>query len=167
MVRLRSIAHDRERQVTVEASLDSKLTLGEALKNVHQLPAFESMPEVDPRATSRRRRNSARCIQRFRYSYRSCRASDLCSARCSFRQFPPSTHYHDVAPFIPCGALIGLVMFNQSIGLYALIGLVMLMGLVTKNAILLVEYALVQMQHGCPDARLSSPPGKHACAQSL
>jgi multidrug efflux pump subunit AcrB len=53
-------------------------------------------------------------------------------------------------PLSLCGALIGLVMFNQSIGLYALIGITMLMGLVTKNAILLVEYALVSMKQGLP-----------------
>src|SRR5579884_3892764 len=34
--------------------------------------------------------------------------------------------------------------------MYALIGIVMLMGLVTKNAILLVEYCLVAMHNGMP-----------------
>ena len=43
-------------------------------------------------------------------------------------------------PLSLCGALMGLVLFNQSVGLYALIGITMLMGLVTKNAILLVDY---------------------------
>jgi len=49
-----------------------------------------------------------------------------------------------------CGALIGLVCLHQSIGLYALIGITMLMGLVTKNAILLVEYGLMAMKNGLP-----------------
>ncbi|OPZ80239.1 MAG: Multidrug resistance protein MdtC [bacterium ADurb.Bin425] len=51
-------------------------------------------------------------------------------------------------PLSLCGALLGLVLWKQSIGLYALIGITMLMGLVTKNAILLVEYALLQMRDG-------------------
>ena len=54
-------------------------------------------------------------------------------------------------PLSLCGALIGLVAFNQSIGLYALIGITMLMGLVTKNAILLVEYGLMaKREKGMP-----------------
>jgi len=46
------------------------------------------------------------------------------------------------------GAARGLIVTHQSIGLYALIGIVMLMGLVTKNAILLVEYCLMAMHNG-------------------
>jgi HAE1 family hydrophobic/amphiphilic exporter-1 len=53
-------------------------------------------------------------------------------------------------PLSLCGALIGLVCLHQSIGLYALIGITMLMGLVTKNAILLVEYGLLAMRKGLP-----------------
>jgi multidrug efflux pump subunit AcrB len=53
-------------------------------------------------------------------------------------------------PLSLCGALIGLVCLHQSIGLYALIGITMLMGLVTKNAILLVEYGLMAMKNGLP-----------------
>jgi multidrug efflux pump subunit AcrB len=53
-------------------------------------------------------------------------------------------------PLSLCGALIGLVLFKQSVGLYALIGITMLMGLVTKNAILLVEYGLMAMKQGVP-----------------
>jgi multidrug efflux pump subunit AcrB len=40
------------------------------------------------------------------------------------------------------------MLAHQPLGLYALIGIVMLMGLVTKNAILLVEYALMAMHNG-------------------
>jgi multidrug efflux pump subunit AcrB len=48
------------------------------------------------------------------------------------------------------GAALGLIVAHQSVGLYALIGIVMLMGLVTKNAILLVEYVLMSMHRGVP-----------------
>jgi multidrug efflux pump subunit AcrB len=45
------------------------------------------------------------------------------------------------------GAITALLIAGQPLGLYALIGIVMLMGLVAKNAILLVEYALMAMEH--------------------
>ena len=46
------------------------------------------------------------------------------------------------------GALMGLLIAQKPLGLFALIGIVLLMGLVTKNAILLVDYALIARQQG-------------------
>jgi len=44
-------------------------------------------------------------------------------------------------PFSISGAFFGLLLTGQSINLYSLIGLVLLMGIVKKNSILLVEFA--------------------------
>ncbi|MBU6451630.1 MAG: efflux RND transporter permease subunit [Cyanobacteria bacterium REEB67] len=49
-------------------------------------------------------------------------------------------------PLASGGALIGLVVSGESLGFYALIGIVMLMGLVTKNSILLVEHCPTAMK---------------------
>ena len=46
------------------------------------------------------------------------------------------------------GAMAGLLLFGKELGLMALIGIIMLMGLVTKNSILLVEYALMARKQG-------------------
>lgn len=47
------------------------------------------------------------------------------------------------------GAFGALVLFNFSLSMASLIGLVMLMGIVTKNSILLVEYAIMtRREHG-------------------
>ena len=48
------------------------------------------------------------------------------------------------------GALLGLLVRQKSLGLYALIGVVLLMGIVTKNSILLVDYAIMNQQEGKP-----------------
>jgi multidrug efflux pump subunit AcrB len=44
-------------------------------------------------------------------------------------------------PFSVTGALLGLLLTHQSINLYSLIGLVLLMGIAKKNSILLIEFA--------------------------
>jgi len=46
------------------------------------------------------------------------------------------------------GAFLGLFIANQPVSMFALIGLLMLMGLVTKNSILLVDFAIEQMHNG-------------------
>lgn len=141
---------DRERQVTIEASLDSKLTLGEALKEVHKLPAFKTMDK-----SIREQPLGDVEIQRdvFNGFGTAIGAAVLLIYAVLVVLFGGFLHPLTIMMSLPlslCGALLGLVFFNQSIGLYALIGITMLMGLVTKNAILLVEYALMAMKQGLP-----------------
>jgi multidrug efflux pump subunit AcrB len=44
-------------------------------------------------------------------------------------------------PLAFCGALISLWYFNQTLNIFSQIGMIMLVGLVTKNGILIVEFA--------------------------
>ncbi len=53
-------------------------------------------------------------------------------------------------PFCLGGALVGLLVAQKALGIYALIGIVLLLGIVTKNSILLVDYALINLQEGKP-----------------
>jgi len=46
------------------------------------------------------------------------------------------------------GAFAGLLVTQKAMSIYAMIGLIMLMGLVTKNAILLIDFTLGRMRSG-------------------
>ncbi|MCB0339646.1 MAG: efflux RND transporter permease subunit, partial [Bdellovibrionales bacterium] len=64
-------------------------------------------------------------------------------------------------PFSVTGALAALYLFDQSLNLYSLIGIVLLMGIVKKNAILLVEFANSKRYHdglGVKEALLAAGP---------
>ncbi len=61
-------------------------------------------------------------------------------------------------PLCIVGALLTLTAFGQSMNIYSKIGLLTLVGLVTKHGILLVEFANEQRKQGIPaiDAALNS-----------
>ena len=46
------------------------------------------------------------------------------------------------------GAFVGLMITNSSLSMPSMIGFIMLMGIATKNSILLVDYALIAQRHG-------------------
>ena len=51
-------------------------------------------------------------------------------------------------PLALSGALLSLWYFNQTLNLFSQIGIIMLVGLVTKNGILIVEFANQQVENG-------------------
>lgn len=51
-------------------------------------------------------------------------------------------------PIAAFGGLLTLIVFKQSLSIYAFIGIIMLLGIVMKNGILVIEFALEEMQSG-------------------
>jgi multidrug efflux pump subunit AcrB len=51
-------------------------------------------------------------------------------------------------PFCLGGVLLALLISQKPLGLYALIGMVLLLGIVTKNSILLVDYTIIHIKEG-------------------
>jgi multidrug efflux pump len=51
-------------------------------------------------------------------------------------------------PLALCGALLSLWYFNQTLNIFSQIGIIMLIGLVTKNGILIVEFANQRKEQG-------------------
>ena len=53
-------------------------------------------------------------------------------------------------PLAMMGALMALMIFNETLNIFSQIGIIMLIGLVTKNGILIVEFANQKKAHGLP-----------------
>jgi len=53
-------------------------------------------------------------------------------------------------PLAISGAFLSLWLFNQTLNIFSEIGIITLVGLVTKNGILIVEFANQRMEHGIP-----------------
>lgn len=66
-------------------------------------------------------------------------------------QFESFVHPFSIMLSLPMaivGAVLGLILFKGSVSIMSLIGIIMLMGLVTKNAILLVDYTNTLRERG-------------------
>ncbi len=74
--------------------------------------------------------------------------STLCSECCTKASFIPS-------PFFPLclqpgvGALLALIIFKQDLSVVAIIGIILLIGIVKKNGIMMVDFAMeAERDHG-------------------
>ncbi|MDR2153439.1 MAG: efflux RND transporter permease subunit [Burkholderiaceae bacterium] len=59
-----------------------------------------------------------------------------------FRSFVQPLALMTALPLTLIGVVLALLMFGSSLSMFSIIGIVMLMGLVTKNAILLIDFAI-------------------------
>lgn len=129
----------RQRQVVVYANL-STLPLGDALAIANQIAAEETPDHI--RITQEG--NSKDLQETTTNMAFALMLAILCIYMILASQFESFAHPFTIMmslPFSLIGAIGGLVIFGQAMGIFAMIGIIMLMGLVTKNAILLVDYA--------------------------
>jgi HAE1 family hydrophobic/amphiphilic exporter-1 len=130
---------NRQRSVTISANLVGK-TLGEAIEDAEQVGA-----EVLPANVSLDLTGQAKDMQEsFRQFGVAVGLGILVIFMVLAAQFESLVQPFTVMLALPLamvGALGGLWITGQTINLFSLIGIVLLFGLVTKNSILLVDYA--------------------------
>lgn len=141
---------DRARQVHFKAKYGADFSLGQALAKIHNLPAYKSMPPTITDHPTGAAEEQEDMFGGFGYAIFSGVILIYAVLVLLFKGFLQPFTIMMSLPLSLGGALLGLWALGKPIDMYALIGIVMLMGLVTKNAILLVEYCLVQMEKGMP-----------------
>jgi HAE1 family hydrophobic/amphiphilic exporter-1 len=65
-----------------------------------------------------------------------------------FRSFLQPLALMSSLPLTLIGVVLALLAFRSTLNMFSIIGIVMLMGLVTKNAILLIDFAIRAQQQG-------------------
>ena len=135
--------YDRSRQVTIDASLAKGLPLGEALKKIKALPTWKKMPASVKNKPAGDIEIQKDIFSGFAWALTVGVVLIYAVLVLLFNGFLQPLTIMMSLPLSLGGALIALMISGDTLGFYALIGIVMLMGLVTKNAILLVEYCLM------------------------
>ncbi len=140
--------YDRSRNVQIEVEL-SGLTLGEVTAAVKNMPSIQNLPASVKQVEI----GDAEVMTELFDSFGLAMLTGvLCIYIVLVLLFKDFLHPFTILVALPLslgGAFVALLVAHKSFSMPSLIGLVMLMGIATKNSILLVEYAiLAQREHG-------------------
>jgi hydrophobe/amphiphile efflux-1 (HAE1) family protein len=140
--------YDRSRNVNFEIEL-SGLPLGDVAAAVQQLPAVKNLP---PGVKVVEVGDAEVMGELFASFGLAMLTGVLCIYIVLVLLFKDFLHPVTILAALPLslgGAFVGLLIAQKSFSMPSLIGLIMLMGIATKNSILLVEYAIVaRRDHG-------------------
>ncbi len=138
---------DRTRQVSLEANLEG-ISLGDGLTAVNQLPALQKLPPGVILQNSGDAKIMSDIFSRFGGALGLALMCIYAILVLLYNNFLHPITIMAALPFCLGGALVGLMLAQKALGIYALIGIVLLMGIVTKNSILLVDYTIINMEEG-------------------
>jgi multidrug efflux pump subunit AcrB len=140
--------YDRSRNVNFEIEL-SGLPLGDVAATVQQLPSVKNLP---PGVKVVEVGDAEVMGELFASFGLAMLTGVLCIYIVLVLLFKDFLHPVTILAALPLslgGAFVGLLIAQKSFSMPSLIGLIMLMGIATKNSILLVEYAIVaRRDHG-------------------
>jgi multidrug efflux pump len=131
---------NRVRAATITANLAPGVSLGQALDDLDKISKNDLGKEIETELSgqSREYRDASSALY-FLFLFAIVFIYLVLAAQ--FESFVHPLTILLSVPLAVIGALISLVVFGQTMNIYSQIGLIMLIGLVTKNSILIVEYS--------------------------
>ncbi|MCD8548079.1 MAG: efflux RND transporter permease subunit, partial [Aeromonadaceae bacterium] len=136
---------DRSRNITLDAELNG-IALGEMEAAVSALPSLQQLPAGIHQAALGDAEAMAELFEGFSLAMSTGILCIYVVLVLLFKDFvQPVTILAALILSVP-GAILALFLTHTALSMPAMIGLIMLMGVATKNAILLVEYAIVARQ---------------------
>jgi len=130
---------NRQRSVTVSGNLDGK-TLGTAIADAFAV-GKEVLPEGATISLSGSAQSMQQSVRQFGFAVLLGLLVIYMVLAAQFESFIHPISVMLAVPFAMVGAWIGLFVTGNTINLFSMIGILLLFGLVTKNSILLVDYA--------------------------
>jgi hydrophobe/amphiphile efflux-1 (HAE1) family protein len=142
--------YDRERQATVAADLVGSAALGDATRMINELPVMKTLPKgvrVNPSG-------DAESLNELSEGFATAMTAGLMMVYAVlvllFGTFLQPITILFSLPLSIGGAIAALLLTGKQLTTPVWIGILMLMGIVTKNAIMLVEFAIESTRAGKP-----------------
>ena len=138
------------RRLAIGADLAPGVVEGDVWKEVNELPSVKNLPQGVQKMNLGNQKWQAELLFNFAIALGSGVLLVFAVLVLLYRRF--------LAPFVnmgslllaPLGAAVALLIAGQPVSLFVLIGILMLFGIVAKNSILLVDFAVEMMNHGMP-----------------
>ncbi len=140
--------YDRERQATVAADLVGTAALGDATKKIYDLPVMKSLPKGVKVSPSGDAESLAELSDGFATAITAGLMMVYAVLVLLFGTFLQPITILFSLPLSIGGAIVALLLTGKQLTTPVWIGILMLMGIVTKNAIMLVEFAVESIREG-------------------
>ena len=138
------------RRVSIGADLAPGAVSGEVYEKIYQLPAMRDMPQGVSRLLLGNNRFQQEMMTNFMIAVLSGVLLVFAVLMLLYHRFLPPLVNMGSLLLAPLGGLIALGLTGHAISISVYIGLLMLLGIVAKNSILLIDFALEEMGKGVP-----------------
>ena len=138
---------NRYKAATISASLTEGKTIGDGIKAMQAI-ANKTLDESFQTALSGPSRDYAESSSNIGFAFTLALLLIYLVLAAQFESFLDPLTIMFTVPLALAGALLSLWVFNQTLNLFSEIGMIMLIGLVTKNGILIVEFANQKREQG-------------------
>jgi multidrug efflux pump len=139
--------YNRLKSATISAGLAQGRTLGEGIKEMERI-ADETLDESFSTSLSGTSRDFAESSSNTQFAFILALVLIYLVLAAQFESFTDPFIIMITVPLALAGAVLSLNAFGQSLNIFSQIGIIMLIGLVTKNGILIVEFANQKREQG-------------------
>lgn len=138
---------NRYKSATVSAGLAPGKTIGDGIKAMQEI-ANNVLDETFTTSLAGSSRDYAESASNTSFAFVLALLLIYLILAAQFESFVDPLTIMFTVPLAICGAYISLYIFGQTINIFSQIGMIMLIGLVTKNGILIVEFANQKREEG-------------------
>ena len=158
--------YNQTRRIFVGADLAPDVVKSDAMAKINALPTMKNLPTGVSNAPFGDDEWQAEMMQSFMVALGSGILLVFGVLVLLYRRFMSPLVNMGSLLLAPLGGLIALAIIGQPMSLPVFIGILMLFGIVAKNSILLVDFAVEMMDHGMPKAEALLEAG-HKRAQPI
>jgi len=142
--------YNQVRRVVIGADLAPGVVNSQAMEKINALPSYKTLPQGIRRITQGDAKWQAELISNFITAVVSGILMVFAVLVLLYRRVMPPFVNMGSLLLAPLGGALALHLAGQPISLPVFIGLLMLLGIVAKNSILLIDFALEEMTAGVP-----------------